>query len=201
VEAGEGGLGRGAGTPAARRAAGTAVSLLAGLLLVCLITAGCGSRSTDQQAVVPALVEADLAAVEQRLAGGGGRRVVNFWATWCKPCVEEIPELVALDAAHRDDGVRVIGISLDPAVPGQGTETAARVRDFLLTNGITYENLLYTERISDLLDALDLPGTLPYTLVVGDDGEVRWRHEGRVRREEIEAVLALLPPGGRAAGE
>lgn len=140
----------------------------------------------------PKLVRADLAAVEGRLAAGGGLRVVNFWATWCKPCVDEIPDLVALAGAR--GGPRIIGISLDLAVPGDHAEIEARVRDFLVAERVDYENLLYTESWSSLLDALDLPGTLPYTLVVGDGGDVLWRHEGKTTRDEIERVLARLPP-------
>lgn len=155
----------------------------------------CGPEEPDREperGPFPNLVAADLAAVEKSLAAGGGVRVVNFWATWCRPCVDEIPDLVALAAAR--DGTRVIGISLDLAVPGERTEIEARVREFLEAGRVGYENLLYTESWSHLLDVLDLPGTLPYTLVVGDGGDILWRHEGKTTRDEIEAALARLPP-------
>jgi thiol-disulfide isomerase/thioredoxin len=141
---------------------------------------------------VPDLIAADLATVERSLEAGGGVRVVNFWATWCKPCVEEIPDLVTLAAAQ--DGPRIIGISLDLAVPGARGEIESRVRGFLKAERVNYENLLYTESWSRLLDVLDLPGTLPYTLVVGDSGDILWRHEGKTTRDEIEAALARVLP-------
>lgn len=139
---------------------------------------------------MPVLAVGDLAAVKAHLAGGGGLRVVNFWAMWCQPCVTELPELVALDAAVRPRGVQVIGVSLDLAVPGDRARIETRLRDFLRQRGISYKNVLFTGNVSSLLDAFDLPGSIPYTMIVADDGTVLWRHEGTTTRERIEAELA-----------
>lgn len=162
------------------------------IVLALLLAAGAACSRRDEAAAPrpPALVTADLSAVQERLAGGGGLRVVNFWAMWCQPCVAELPELVALDAAVRPRGVRVIGVSLDLAVPGDHARIEARLRDFLRQRRISYENVLYTGNVSSLLDALDLPGSIPYTMIIADDGTVQWRHEGGTTRERIEAALA-----------
>jgi thiol-disulfide isomerase/thioredoxin len=164
------------------------------------IVGGCGRESPDRTSVEPVLIDADLAAIKSQLAPGGGTRVVNLWATWCQPCVEELPDLAALDAAHRDGGIKMIGISLDLAVPGDKPVIESRVRDFLRGHGIRYPNLLYTGSVPDLLEALDLPGPIPYTLVVANDGQVRWRQEGRTTRARIEAALAEADLAGGTGG-
>jgi len=160
--------------------------------LALILAAGLSCNRPDETAPprTPVLATGDLAAVKELLAGGGGLRVVNFWAMWCQPCVTELPELVALDAAVRPRGVQVIGVSLDLAVPGDHARIETRLRDFLHQRGVSYENLLFTGNVSSLLDALDLPGSIPYTIIVAGDGTVIWRQEGATTRERIEAALA-----------
>lgn len=165
---------------------------IARVALALLLAAGLGCNRRDEAIAPrqPALAAGDLAAVRARLAAGGGLRVVNFWAMWCQPCVAELPELVALDAAVRPRGVRVIGVSLDLAVPGDHARIETRLRDFLRQQAISYENVLFTGNVSSLLDTFDLPGSIPYTMIVADDGSILWRHEGTTTRERLEAALA-----------
>jgi thiol-disulfide isomerase/thioredoxin len=160
------------------------------LILGPALLAGCERRASGPAPVEPVLAAADLEAVQARLAPGGGMRVVNVWATWCQPCVDELPEFVALHAAQLHQGIQVIGISMDLAVPGDPTTIEARVRDFLRNRGIGFENLLYTGNVHSLLEAFDLPGSIPCTLVIGDGGEILWRHEGRTTRDQVEAALS-----------
>jgi thiol-disulfide isomerase/thioredoxin len=203
VEEGEGeligpagsGARRTAGNPAALAApAAFALAALAALaaFAVLAILAGTACSPREEEPAAPpaaSLSTADLAAIEARLAAGDGVRVINFWAMWCQPCVAELPEFAALDRSIRPRGIRVIGVSLDLAVPGDHARIESRLSDFLRQRGISYENLLYTGNVSSLLDAFDLPGSIPYTIIVADDGSVIWRHEGATTRERIEAAL------------
>jgi thiol-disulfide isomerase/thioredoxin len=187
----------GQGAEAARRtrAWATLLLLLAGLGLACAP----GERAVPE----PHLIPIDLPELEAQVFGSGPLRVVNFWATWCPPCVAELPDLVALakegaPAGGGAEGYQVIGISLDLAVPGGQASIEPKVRDFLRSRGIFYENYLYTGSLPDLLERFDLPGSIPYTMIVSPTGEVRWRHEGQTTHDRLAAALAALPA---AAGE
>jgi len=102
------------------------------VLLVSLAIQGCGASTggTTARASVPEVEVAGLARVEQAIAEHHGHPLLlNFWATWCAPCVAELPDLLAVAAEHE---VRVLGVSFDLMLPNkQPDETSALVRAFL----------------------------------------------------------------------
>jgi len=107
--------------------------------------------------------------------------IVNFWATWCPPCVEEMPELQTIRDAYRDRGVEVIGIGIDNAV---------KVAAFRDRFGLTLPLLVAGVGGSDLNRALgNAGGALPYTVFVGRNGEIRERHLGQVKPEQLRRWL------------
>ena len=111
-------------------------------------------------------------------------RIVNFWATWCGPCVAEIPEFQAFHEEYGDQGVKVIGIALDE----QGAEI---VRPFVEEHNMTYLTLIDTQGKS----AANFGGVygIPTTFIVDRDGTVQRKHVGRMSYENLEsAVLPLL---------
>jgi peroxiredoxin len=114
----------------------------------------------------------------QPLAQWRGRLlVVNFWATWCPPCVEEMPDLQRLRDAYRERGVEVIGIGID---------NAANIAAFRERHGLTLPLLVAGAGGSDLNRALgNTGGALPYTVLIGLDGRVRERHLGQVRPAQL----------------
>ena len=185
------GGGREAGAATAtRRVAHTVLLVLAGLGLAC--------APKEQPAPEPHVTPIDLPELEAQVFGPGPLRVVNFWATWCAPCVAELPELVALakDGAPGNGtgaSYQVIGISLDLSIPGGQAAIEPKVRDFLRSRGIFYENYLYTGSLPQILERFELPGSIPYTMIVSPTGEVRWRHEGQTTKDRISAALAALP--------
>lgn len=105
-------------------------------------------------------------------------RVVNIWATWCVPCVAEMPQLEAVSASMRMDGVEFIGVSLDDAIPGDRAERKQLVTRFLAGKHIRFRNVYYVGRTNELTDRFRFDGSLPITLVFDAHGRELFRNEG-----------------------
>ena len=115
-------------------------------------------------------------------------RVVNVWATWCVPCVAEMPELKAVDAAFGKD-VAVVGVSTDHMIP---ETTRERVVKFLDKQKISYINLYYSGNVDDLADFLRFDGEIPVTIAFDRKGKEVWRREGPIESKETIAELRKL---------
>lgn len=119
--------------------------------------------------------------------------LLDFWATWCAPCVKEMPLLQDLYEAHKDNGLEIIGISIDQ----QG---AAIVRPFLEDLGVSFTNLIYTEEVTRSYgegnpDILKIYGPLqgiPSTFFINRKGEIIQKYVGEVPRRILEAHIAKL---------
>ena len=119
----------------------------------------------------------DLAAIAP-----GRPLLVNVWASWCGPCVEEMPELQRFARAQGREGVQVVGLALD---------TAEGVRGFLDRVPVDYPILLETPGPADASVWLgNTRGLLPYTVLVDADGRVAKQKLGPFGRGEIEAWAA-----------
>jgi thiol-disulfide isomerase/thioredoxin len=107
--------------------------------------------------------------------------VVNFWATWCAPCVEEMPELQSMHTEYAARGVTVIGLAID---------NAAAVRQFRDRLRLDLPLLVAGAAGSDLGRQLgNSLGALPYTAVINTRGQVVRSKLGRVRAAELRAWL------------
>lgn len=130
-----------------------------------------GAAST---ASVPAPRVVGLAELETRLAEArGAPLLVNFWATWCAPCVAELPELIEVVAEFDDRGLQLVTVSYDSMVPGVADGEAALqlVRDHLTSSGLSFEVLVYDEDDYDgINERLGLPGPIPVTLAFDAEG-------------------------------
>jgi thiol-disulfide isomerase/thioredoxin len=111
--------------------------------------------------------------------------VVNFWATWCAPCREEIPILISLQEKYRAHGLQFVGIAID-----QRDKVAAFARQF----NINYVVLLGGLETIDLTRQVgNRVGALPFTVVVDRNGRIVSRELGKVKEAELERlVLSLL---------
>jgi thiol-disulfide isomerase/thioredoxin len=126
----------------------------------------------------------DLQDKPTELARYRGRPlVVNFWARWCGPCREEIPQLVSERARLKDRGLEVVGIAIE-----DNTES---VRDFAKAYDMDYPVLLAKEQGIPLMQALgNRRAGLPYTLVLDRDGKVIASKLGPMTQEEMAASFA-----------
>lgn len=128
----------------------------------------------------PSLTLPDLTGQVQALRATPDEvTVVNFWATWCVPCLKELPELVALHHQWRPHGVRVVGIAIDSGAPTDVCTFAAR-------HGMDYTLLLATQQWARTHFGLF---GLPVTLVVDRQGQIRQRLLGPQTGAQFEAAM------------
>jgi peroxiredoxin len=110
--------------------------------------------------------------------------VVNFWATWCPPCVEEMPELVALQKEMASQNVQIIGIGID---------SAANISEFSTKHAIDYP--LYVAGMSGTELSRQFgnqAGGLPFTVIIAPDGQVKKTYLGRLKMERLRKDLTSL---------
>ena len=121
----------------------------------------------------------DTQGHRHRLADYKGRYVVlNFWATWCVPCIQEIPEIAKFRREHGD--VVVIGVALD-------AEDAAKVKQFAAKVGHDYPLVLADDRVEKQLGAMR---ALPTTRIYDPRGNVAYDKPGRVDGKFLEEKTA-----------
>lgn len=129
---------------------------------------------------VPTLVLHDLAGQPVAFPGdlGGRPLLVNVWASWCGPCIEEMPELQRFASSQGGSGTQVVGIALD--------DTEA-VRDFLQRVPVDYPILVDAPGPADAGVRLGNPaGVLPYSVLVSADGRLLKQRIGPFAHGEID---------------
>ena len=145
-----------------------------------------GGESED--GALAAATFGDLDGRQRRLAEWRGKVLVcNFWATWCAPCREEIPLLIAARQKYGPGGVEIVGIGIDNAV---------KVREFSATFNISYPILLAEADGIDLMRRLGNPGGgLPYTVIADREGRVIHRKLGALKAGELDGLVGPLAKG------
>jgi thiol-disulfide isomerase/thioredoxin len=142
-------------------------------------------RRNSANAALQAAEFTDLQGRAHRLGEWKGKILVcNFWATWCEPCRNEIPMLVALSREMAPKNVVFVGIALD---------YAAKVRDFAMDYKITYPILLAGPGGIDLMRAVgNQSGGLPYTAFLDREGRVVGRKLGALNKTDLQERLGEM---------
>ena len=138
------------------------------------------------KAVDPEVRPASLEAVWKEIKRPGAEVVlVNIWATWCEPCLEEMPDLLQVHRENKARGLRLVLVSADP----QSARPA--VAKFLGTLGVDFPSLLKTGDDMEFIDGLypKWDGTLPATLLFDGKGQRLHLWSGTVTRAELKQKL------------
>ena len=159
-------------------------------LLLALLALGAGwyvgQSGTPEEAVgtqpAPDFRLLDLNGQVHTTADYRGRvMLVNFWATWCAPCLTEMPLLNAAHQRYQAQGLTVLGPALDDS---------AAVNAYVNAHGIDYPILLGEEPLFDLMDAFgDTLGGLPFTVIVDREGRIAERHWGGLDAAGLDRLI------------
>ena len=149
-----------------------------------------GERGAPRDgSAVLGLVLPDAQGKEQAIAQWRGKvLVVNFWATWCAPCREEMPEFVAAQARDGAKGVQFVGIAVDDP---------EKVRSFVREIGLNYPALIGGYGAIELSKTLgnDL-AALPFTIILDRQGRVAHTQLGPLKSAKLDDVLGRLLQAG-----
>jgi thiol-disulfide isomerase/thioredoxin len=149
------------------------------------------SHPRSEAAQAPDIALPTLGGKTFRLSEHRGEVVIlNFWATWCPPCRREIPDLIAVQQVWGDEGVRVVGVSVDRGDP-------VAVRRYVREAGVNYDIVIDDGSASQAFGGVRM---IPTTYIIGRSGRIRGRVPGLASQAVLESGLPGLLAENASAG-
>jgi cytochrome c biogenesis protein CcmG/thiol:disulfide interchange protein DsbE len=147
------------------------------MLAAFALTAGCTpTQDRGESAPAPDFTVKDLKGQTLSLSDCKGKvLVLNFWATWCPPCREEIPDFIETYKALKGQGLEILGLSVD-RIPQE------KLREWTEDMGINYPIAMATRQI---VEAYQPGGYIPATIIVDRKGRIRFRNAGPIDKETL----------------
>lgn len=123
------------------------------------------------------LDDIDGKKIELTSFSGKGPVLLSFWATWCKPCVEEMAEYKKIYEELKNKGFTLLAVSIDDA------KTSARVKSFIKSRGYDFTVLLDSK--SEAAEKFQVEGKVPYNVLLDKNLNIVFTHEGYVKGDEL----------------
>lgn len=158
------------------------------LLMLILISAllFAPQNQAEQQAVpLEAFSLPDISGTMTPIANWQGKiLIINFWATWCPPCLKEIPEFIELQTEYAAQNIQFIGIAIDDV---------QLVEDYISFIDINYPILIAELEGEALVRKLgNSINAIPFTVIVNQQGQIIYRHPGELSKQRIRELVEPL---------
>ena len=151
--------------------------------MICLALPAFIFAQSNESKKAPNLSLKDLKGKTVKIEDFKGKVVLlNFWATWCAPCLAEIPELIKWQKEYENQGLQIIGITYPPT-------NRVKTRNFARKNKINYPVLFGSKKTKAIFE----PGeTMPLTVIIDRDGNIKELIEGIIFPEEFDEKIKPL---------